>query len=130
MLGNLLALTVTAASEQERAQVAELSARVREATGGSVEVAWVDQGYTGDTPADEAAACGIELRVVRHDGAKKGFVLLPRRWVVERTFAWLGHSRRSARDYARLPPRRPAGTGSPSLGSCSAGSSSEVHNRL
>jgi transposase len=42
------------------------------------------------------------LEVVRHTKAKKGFSLLPRRWMVERTFAWLGRSRRLARDYERL----------------------------
>ena len=101
-LGNLLALKVTAANEQERAQVAELAAQVQGVTGGTVEVAFVDQGYTGEQAAEQAAANGIRLDVVRHTGAKRGFVLLPRRWVVERTFAWLGRFRRLARDYERL----------------------------
>ena len=101
-LGHLLALKVTAANEQERAQVAELTARLRAVTGGTVEVAFVDQGYTGDAPATEAEANGIRLEVVKHAEAKKGFVLLPRRWVVERSFAWLGRFRRLARDYERL----------------------------
>jgi transposase len=101
-LGHLLALKVTAASEQERAQVAELAARLQEVTGGTVEVALVDQGYTVEAAADQANASGIRLEVVRHTGAEKGFVLLPRRWVVERTFAWLGRFRRLARDYERL----------------------------
>ena len=65
-------------------------------------LAYVDQGYTGDQPAAAAAAAhGIVLEVVRHTEAKKGFVLLPRRWVVERTFGWLGRFRRLARDYER-----------------------------
>lgn len=101
-LGHLLALTVTAASEQDRAQVAGLTARLQEVTGGTVEVAFVDQGYTGDTPAEQAQASGIRLEVVKHTEAKKGFVLLPRRWVVERSFGWLGRFRRLARDYERL----------------------------
>jgi transposase len=101
-LGHLLALKVTAASEQDRAQVAELTAKLQEVTGGTVEVAFVDQGYTGDTPAEQARARGITLEVVRLPEAKKGFVLLPRRWVVERSFAWLGRFRRLARDYERL----------------------------
>lgn len=101
-VGHLLALKVTAASEQERAQVADLTARLQEITGGTVEVAFVDQGYTGEAAADDAAANGIRLEVVKHAEAKKGFVLLPRRWVVERTFAWLGRFRRLARDYERL----------------------------
>jgi transposase len=101
-LGHLLALRVTAANEQERAQVAALTAKLQEVTGGTVEVAFVDQGYTGETPAAEAGAEGIRLEVVKHTEAKKGFVLLPRRWVVERSFAWLGRFRRLARDYERL----------------------------
>ena len=101
-LGHLLALRVTAANEQERAQVAELTARVQEVTGRTVEVAFVDPGYTGDTPAEDAQRNGIRLEVVKHTEAKKGFVLLPRRWVVERTFGWLGRFRRLARDYERL----------------------------
>jgi transposase len=101
-LGHLLALKVTPAGEQERAQVAELTARLQEVTGGTVEVAFVDQGYTGDAPAEQAQASGIRLEVVKHTQAKKGFVLLPRRWVVERSFGWLARFRRLARDYERL----------------------------
>jgi transposase len=102
-LGHLLALLVTPASEQERAQVAELAEAVQEATGDTVELAYVDQGYTGDQPAADAAAHGIRLEVVKHIEAKRGFVLLPRRWVVERDFAWAARFRRLARDYERLP---------------------------
>jgi transposase len=101
-LGNLLALKVTAANEQERAQVAELAAKVQEVTGGTVEIAFVDQGYTGENASQQASDHGIQLEVVKHTEAKKGFVLLPRRWVVERTFGWLGRFRRLARDYERL----------------------------
>jgi transposase len=101
-LGHLLALTVTPANEQERAQVAELTARVQEVTGHTVELAFVDQGYTGAATAQDAQENGIRLEVVKHTEAKKGFVLLPRRWVVERTFGWLGRFRRLARDYERL----------------------------
>ena len=101
-LGNLLALAVTPANEQERAQVAELAAAVQEATGHHVELAWVDQGYTGDKPAEAAQAEGIRLEVVKHTEAKKGFVLLPRRWVVERSFGPTARFRRLVRDYERL----------------------------
>lgn len=102
-LGHLLALHVTPANEQERAQVDELASQVQAVTGGTVEVAFVDQGYTGPQPAQAAAAHGIELIVVKLPEAKKGFVLLPKRWVVERSFAWTGRFRRLARDYERLP---------------------------
>ena len=102
-LGHLLALRVTPASAQERAQVGALADAVQAATGNTVELAWVDQGYTGEEPAEAAAARGIELAVVRLPEAKRGFVLLPRRWVVERSFAWATRFRRLAKDYERLP---------------------------
>jgi len=101
-LGHLLALVVTPADAQDRAQVEQLAAAVQEATGEHVELAWVDQGYTGDEPAQAAARQGIELVVVKLPEAKHGFVLLPRRWVVERDFAWASRFRRLARDYERL----------------------------
>ena len=74
-LGNLLALLVTPANEQDRAQVGELAAAVQEVTGQTVEVAFVDQAYTGDVPATEAAQHGIQLAVVKLPEAKRGFVL-------------------------------------------------------
>jgi transposase len=101
-LGQLLALLVTPANEQERAQVAALAQAVQAATGHTVQIAWVDQGYTGNEPAQAAQAHGIQLEVVKLPQAKRGFVLLPRRWVVERSFAWVGRFRRLARDYERL----------------------------
>ena len=102
-LGHLLALFVGAASEQERARVGELAEAIREATGELVELAYVDQGYTGERPAQQAEARGIRLEVVKHQEAKRGFVLLPRRWVVERDFAWASRFRRLVKDYERLP---------------------------
>jgi transposase len=102
-LGHLLALHVTPASEQDRDQVGELAHQVQEVTDQSVEVAFVDQGYTGKEPAEAAQAEKMRLEVVKLPEAKKGFVLLPRRWVVERSFAWAARFRRLARDYERLP---------------------------
>jgi len=101
-LGHLLALLVTPANAQERAQVGDLAEQVQEATGDAVEVAFVDQGYTGADAAEAASAHGIRLAVVKLPEAKRGFVLLPRRWVVERSFAWTARFRRLARDYERL----------------------------
>ena len=101
-LGHLLALDVTPANEQDRVQVQPLAKAVQDATGEHVELVYVDQGYTGDVPAEAAAAEGIELHVVKLPEAKHGFVLLPRRWVAERSFAWKTRFRRLVRDYERL----------------------------
>src|SRR5262245_45680765 len=101
-LGPLLALLVTPANEQERAQVEELATAVQQVTGEHVELAYVDQGDTGPEPAEAAAGRGIQLAVVKLPEAKRGFVLLPRRWVVARDFAWVARFRRLARDYERL----------------------------
>jgi transposase len=102
-LGHLLALFVSPANEQERAWVGELAGAVREVTGESVELSYVDEGYTGGRPAEEAEAHGMRLEVVKHEEAKRGFVLLPRCWVVERDFAWASRFRRLVKDYERLP---------------------------
>ncbi|HAB16121.1 MAG TPA: IS5 family transposase [Verrucomicrobiales bacterium] len=101
-LGHLLALRVTPANEQDRAQVEHLAKAVQAATDQTVELAFADQGYTGNKPAQAAARHGIRLEVVKLPKAKRGFVLLPRRWVVERSFAWAARFRRLARDYERL----------------------------
>src|ERR1700710_2254061 len=102
-LGNLLALHVTAANEQDRVQMEKLAEAVQQITGDHVELAYVDQGYTGEAADSAAARHGIQLEVVKHTEAKRGFVLLPRRWVVERSFGWMARFRRLARDYERLP---------------------------
>lgn len=102
-LGHLLAVHVTPANEQERDQVDALCQAVQQVTGSTVEKAWVDQGYTGQRAKDAAAKNSIALEVVKLPEAKKGFVLLPRRWVVERSFGWLARFRRLSRDYERLP---------------------------
>jgi transposase len=77
---------VTPANDQDREQVAELAKRVQEETGETVEIAYADQGYTGEDAADAAEEHGIKLEVVKLPTAKRGFVLLPRRWVIERSF--------------------------------------------
>ena len=102
-LGHLLALRVTPANEDDRTQVGEVVQAVQELTGAKVDLAYVDQGYTGEAAAAAAAQHGVKLEVVKLPQAKRGFVLLPRRWVVERSFAWMARFRRLARDYERLP---------------------------
>lgn len=101
-LGHLLALKVTAANAQDREQVGTLAQAVQAVTGENVQLAYVDQGYTGERASDAAKEHGIKLEVVKSPIAKKGFVLLPRRWVVERSFGWAARFRRLARDYERL----------------------------
>jgi transposase len=87
-LGHLLALRVSPVNEDDRKEVGKLSEEIQKATGENVELAYVDQGYTGERAAEAAHSHGISLEVVKHQEAKRGFVLLPRRWVVERDFAW------------------------------------------
>ena len=102
-LGHLLALHVTPANEQERDQVELLAGRVQDVCGENVTTLYADQGYTGHAVADDARANGMELVVVGLKEARRGFVLLPKRWVIERTNAWAARFRRLARDHERLP---------------------------
>lgn len=101
-LGHLLALHVTPANEQERAQVEALAQAVQAVSEQHVELVYVDQGYTGEAAAEAAGEHGITLQVVKLPEAKRGFVLLPRRWVVEHSFGWMARFRRLAKDYERL----------------------------
>ena len=99
--GYVVALHVTPADANDRGEVGRLSAAVQAETDGRVEKGFVDQGYTGDGAAGAARAHGIDLEVVKAPEAKRGFVLLPRRWVVERSFAWAARCRRLVKDYER-----------------------------
>lgn len=101
-LGHLLALRVTPANEQERAQVSQIAQDLQAVTQGQVKILYADQGYTGENPAQDAAEQKMELVVIKLKEAKKGFVLLPKRWVVERFFAWASRFRRLSKDYERL----------------------------
>lgn len=102
-LGHLLALHVTPANAEDRGEVEQLARTIQTVTGDSVELAWVDQGYTGERAAQAAGKHGITLHVVKLPETKRGFVLLPRRWVVERSFAWATRFRRLVKDYERYP---------------------------
>ncbi len=90
-LGNLLTLHAAPANEQDRDQVGQLARAIQEVSNQEVTLAYVDQGYADQNPANADRE------------AKRGFVLLPRRWVVERSFGWAVRFRRLARDYERLP---------------------------
>lgn len=100
-LGHLLALHVTPASAEDRGEVERLARTMQTVTGDNVDIAYVDQGYTGARAANAAAAHGITLEVIKLPEAKRGFVLLPRRWVVERSFAWATRFRRVVKEYER-----------------------------
>jgi transposase len=97
-LGQRLAVVVTPANAQECAQVATLADQVQAVASESVEVAFADQGYTGEQPAADAHPRSMRLEVVKLPDAKRGFVLLPRRWVAERIFAWMARFRWLARN--------------------------------
>lgn len=100
-LGLLLAVVVTAASVQDR-DGARLLLRNRPGSCKKLRKVWVDGGYAGrlvDWVAERFKFC---LAVVLRPKETKQFVLLPRRWVVERTFGWLNHSRRLSKSYERL----------------------------
>jgi transposase len=97
-LGHLLAAVVTPANAPDRGQGAALCERVQQGTGQPVRVAYADQGYTGEAAQQAAAVHEINLQVIAKPEAQTGFVLLPRRWVVERRFGWAARFRRLARD--------------------------------
>jgi transposase len=90
-----------AASAEDRGEVERLARTVQAVSDDAVELAWVGQGYAGERAANAAARHGIALEVVKLPEAKRGFVLLPRRWVVERSFAWATRFRRLVRNYGR-----------------------------
>jgi len=97
-LGLLMAAVVTAASVQDRDGARLLLSHL----GGSckkLRLIWVDGGYRGQLLDWVAEHCRFRLRVVLRPEEQKGFAVLPRRWVVERTFAWLNHHRRLSKDY-------------------------------
>jgi putative transposase len=100
-VGLLLAVVVTAASVQDRDGARLLLSHLRGACK-KLRLIWVDGGYRGQLLDWVAEHCRFRLQLVLRSDDQKGFAVLPRRWVVERTFAWLSHSRRLSKDYERL----------------------------
>ena len=97
--GLLLAVQVTAASVPDQHQVYALIAQGKQRSSRLSKV-WVDEGYQSkEVAAAVTAQLQVDLEIVPKPVGRKGFVLLPRRWVVERTFAWLGRCRRLSKDY-------------------------------
>ena len=99
--GLLILVAVTAASVQDRDGARVLLKRLR-GTGKKLRKIWVDGGYRGELLEWVKTKFKFILEVVLRCDEQKGFVVLPRRWVVERTFAWLGNNRRLSKDYERL----------------------------
>ncbi|SCG35700.1 Transposase [Micromonospora siamensis] len=104
--GLLLKAVVHSASIQERAGAKLVLARITE-TFPLLGLVWADAGYVNQVDKGLLAwartHAGLDLQIVARNADVKGFQVLPRRWVVERTFAWLGRCRRLARDYERKP---------------------------
>ena len=100
--GLLLAVIVTAASVQERDGARLLLARLAGSCK-KLRLIWVDGAYRGPLLDWVAQRFRFRLQPTLPPPGQKGFVVLARRWVVERTFAWLGFHRRLAKDYERLP---------------------------
>lgn len=101
-MGNVIALLVSSANEQDREQVYEVCREVQQITGDNIDVVIADEGYTGEQAEIDAAVNGVDLVVVKRPSGTQGFILLPLRWVVERTFAWKTRFRRLSRDLERL----------------------------
>ncbi len=99
-LGQVLAVVVTPANEHDRAHGAALAQRVQEVTGEAVDVAFVDQGDTGEQPA--TAAHGMRLDMVTLSTTRRDFVVLPRRRMVERSCARVARFSRLAPDDKRV----------------------------
>ncbi|MER7341217.1 IS5 family transposase [Streptomyces sp. NPDC000075] len=100
--GLLLVVHVTSASVQDRDAASPLLQQLRDLHRKTA-VVWADAGYAGRLVAWASDTLRLTLTIVRRSEGQKGFVVLPRRWVVERTLAWLMHRRRLVRDYERLP---------------------------
>lgn len=101
-LGLLIAVLVLAADVQDRDGGLDLLCLMR-ATCANVRLVWADGGYAGKLVIAARRRLGLALRIVKRNDDVHGFVVLPRRWVVERSFGWTRNSRRTVRDYERLP---------------------------
>jgi putative transposase len=96
--GDLLLVVVGPADEDDR-DGARWVLAARDQRWPRLQLVWADQHYTGDLQAEAQEQYGIELVIVRKAAEQVGFVVLPRRWVVERSIAWLGRCRRLSKDY-------------------------------
>lgn len=100
-MGLVLKVIVHAANIQDRDGAKLVLARIVSCTP-RLKLIWADGGYAGQLIEWVKSACGWILEIVKRSDDVTGFVVLPRRWVVERTFAWLGRYRRLSKDYEYL----------------------------
>ena len=101
-MGLILMIVVHAASVQDPAGAKLVLAKVKDRLA-RLKLIWADGIYTGTLIDWVKEVCGWVLEIVHRPKDAKGFQVLPRRWVVERTFAWLGKFRRLSKDYEHLP---------------------------
>ncbi|AXG82709.1 IS5 family transposase [Streptomyces paludis] len=101
-LGLLLTVQVTAADVTDREAACDLLEQLR-ARHRKIRLVWADGGYSGRLVDWTAETLQLTLKIVKRSDSTRGFTVLPRRWVVERTLGWLMRSRRLARDYERRP---------------------------
>ena len=106
-LGLLLCVLVTAASVQDRDGAKPLLTLLG-ASFRRIRLVWADGGYAGKLLAWASEHLRLRLQIVKRTDDATGFVVLPRRWVVERTLAWIARHRRCVRDYERLPTHHEA----------------------
>ena len=98
-MGLILAVVVHSAGIQDRDGAKAVLERIKKEHPPRLELIWADGGYAGKLIEWVKQECGWVLEIVKRSDDTKGFKLLPRRWVVERTFAWLGRFRRMSKDY-------------------------------
>jgi putative transposase len=101
-LGLILAVVVHAADIQDR-DGAKLVLRKMRKLYPRLKLIWADGGYAGKLIEWTKALGGWVLEIVKRSDEIVGFAVLPRRWVVERTFGWIGRYRRMSKDYETLP---------------------------
>ena len=105
--GWLLAVAVTGAGVQDR-DAGRLLMWVIRTVFPTVRLVWADSGYAGTLVGYATTMLGITVQIVAKLAGQVGFVVLPRRWCVERTFSWINRCRRTVRDYERLPEHHAA----------------------
>lgn len=107
-LGLLITVVVTTAAAQDRDTALILARRACRRGRRRLALIWADKGYEGPWAAWARHELGITVQIVHRPEGQRGFTVLPRRWVVERTNAWISRRRRCARDYERLPAHHEA----------------------